>query len=536
MTKPSEHYKPDRKERGFTAYFRFSRIHLPLLIFAMIVCVLIGLRVYKAHTTGILHDEYWTTRDFCENIQSPMTIYTSTNNHVLNSLSIVLMRKIAGRYDHFIRIHTVLWSALFCISACWIIRNTIRSFPLQILTLLVLLLNWFVFDLSYLARGYAMGLGIVFFTIAVYIHCLTKDLREKCHGWPVTILFIVMNFIAMGSMLSCLSIIVSLNACYVILLLMPSKDETKGSLKKRFAQVFTLFTGSGLSLFLLYYRILSDVRKFSEKFKSEPFFQYMKKIAWDPFVKLNAMHPERNITNGHIYTATLIFLGICVLVWLILFANQLKSNRKITLTRLSPSIFIIVLTGSVFLTKIIQYKLLGMSLGMPRNSVFWVVLLILSSGTIIDYVLGSLAKIKPAYYLVQCLCIGILLVFLSVNLPSLHAVDIRPYDWGKQSSIGPLVRTLQEIDPEEDWNIKLDPYADCLNGPIRYYRNFGYKVNRTNNENFDILIVREHTAKERTLYMDYDYFLDFHCSILVNPTAFKNKLVVYQASPLESLN
>ncbi len=532
MTKTSNHHETGRQLQDFAARFRFGPIHPSVIIVGLILCVLIGLRAYKAHTTGILHDEYWTTRDFCDNIQSPMTIYTSTNNHVLNSLSIVFMRKIAGHYDHFIRIHTVLWSALFCLSAGWIIRNTLRSFPLQILTLLAVLLNWFVFDLSYLARGYAMGLGMVFFTIAVYVHYLTKGPREKCHGWPVTILFIVMNFIAMGAMLSCLSIIASLNMCYVILLLMPSTAGDKGTFKKRIAQAGTLIAGSGGSLFLLYCRILPEVRKFSEKFKSEPFFQYMKKILWDPFVKLNAMHPDQNAMNGHIYTATLIFLGICAVVCLILFVRTFKSNRK-TPFRLSPSSFILVLTGGVFLTKIIQYQLLGMSLGMPRNSVFWIALLILSSGIIIDHALGSLAKIKPAYYLMQCLCIGIVSVFLYVNRPSLRAVDIRPYDWGKQSAIGPLVRTLKKIDSEETWNVKLDPYADCLSGPISYYRKFGYQVKRVNHDNFHLLVVREHPAKIRTLYLDYDYFLDFHCSMLVNPSAFNDKPVVYQASPLE---
>ncbi|MHC4555556.1 MAG: hypothetical protein ACYSUS_09810, partial [Planctomycetota bacterium] len=304
----------------------FLQSHKTLIVFGIITLVLIGLRVYKAHSTGIIHDEHWTVRDFCKNIQSPMTIYTSTNNHILNSLSIVLMRPVFGQYEHYIRIHTILWSAVFCVAIAWTLRNVLHSLVLQICCLLVILLNWYIFDLSYLARGYAITLGIMYISIAAYVHCLSKGNRPQLDGWLMTILFVVMNFIAMGAMLSALSIVASLNALYVAMLLVHAKGQGRAVIIRRIFQIVTLIAGSGLSLYLLYFRVLFKVRQLSEQFETEPFFGYIKMVLWEPFINRNGMQPGRMIFERHVYLVTLFLLVICLGVCLVFLLMKIKPN------------------------------------------------------------------------------------------------------------------------------------------------------------------------------------------------------------------
>lgn len=530
MAKRADVPKSEQAARCLSSDSFWGRAPKTVLLLGVLVLILIGLRVYKAHQAGILHDEYWTTRDYCKNIQSPMTVYTSTNNHILNSLSIVLMRPAFGRYEHYIRIHTVLWGAFFCVGIAWTLRNVLRSSVLRIVFLLLILLNWFIFDLSYLARGYAMAMGIMFITIAAYAHNLSKEDRRGLDGWPVTILFIAMNFIAMGSMLSALSMVVSLNGFYVVMLLVRARGQSRAVLTKRLFQIVTLVAGSGLSLYLLYFRVLSEVRQLSKQFETEPFFEYMKKILWDPFIKLNGMALNRMLFERHVYLLTLSLLAVCLVICLIFFLMRIKSNPSGNF-RMSPATFILVLTMGVFVAKVVQFRVLGMSLGMPRNSIFFLVLVLLSGGILIDHAVGLLSRTKIISGVVHSVCIGVLGLLIYVNLPSLRAVDTRGYDWGKQSAVGPLLRYLRRIDPQHTWRLNIDGYADCLGGAIQYYQQFGYQARRVGKDAVDVYVVREYPARPHTIYLNYDYFLDFHCCVIANPGAFRDKPIFYQVSP-----
>ena len=141
----------------------------------------------------------------------------------------------------------------------------------------------------------------------------------------------------------------------------------------------------------------------------------------------------------------------------------------------------------------------------------------------------ALSHIKPLFILQQTACIGVLAVLCYMNLPSPRSVVVRPYDWGKQSAIGPLVRMLTAIDPQQTWRIKLiDPDTDCLSRPINYYRHFGFKVNQVKTDDYDVLVCLQHKPNSRFIYFYNKRFADHHCYVIVNPASFRNKRVFYQ--------
>ena len=139
-------------------------------LFLIILGIAIGLRVYKAHNTGIIYDEVWTYEDYCTDFHTAVTKYTAENNHVLNSVFIVFTQKIFGSYEHFLRIPSLVFGILFCCSLAVIINKTIHSRLFKIVILAVILFNWFIVDLTFLARGYAIALGATFCGMAVILY------------------------------------------------------------------------------------------------------------------------------------------------------------------------------------------------------------------------------------------------------------------------------------------------------------------------------------------------------------------------------
>ena len=73
-----------------------KRNHVPALnpMFWLVAVLIAGvvLRVYKAGYTGMIFDEIWTVEDFCKNFHTAVTKF-HTNNHIINSIFIVLTEK-----------------------------------------------------------------------------------------------------------------------------------------------------------------------------------------------------------------------------------------------------------------------------------------------------------------------------------------------------------------------------------------------------------------------------------------------------------
>jgi len=494
----------------------------------MLVIVLllgIGFRVYKMHCTGIIADEARTYRNFCQDLQTAVTNFKSTNNHILNSVFIVLTRAVLGKYEHFIRIPTLLFGALFCIAVTYIIHKTICSSVLKIVLLLFILLNWFLVDLTYLARGYSIALGATFTGIAVLINLSSRAAEHVKVNWLVVIFLIVMNFLAFGSMLSSFSIVVCINIAYLILAIFISMRLGRKALIHAIIRVIVIVLGSVLSLYLLYHQVYSKIMEISEAWQVEPFLDYMKKVLWHPLVYIDISWIKY---NKLFYNASLALLVVCVVICLSAFFLRLKTRKKRFPSLTSPALVILLLSGAVLLLMFIQSVVFGRSLGMPRNGVFLLTLALISSGILMDRAANALARIKLLSFLLSSASVVSLAIMCFFNLPSPRAVDVRPYDWGKQSLVGPLVRMLRQIDPDKIWEVKLGPHFGPLHSPMQYYREFGYNAKQIGAKEWDVFICPEHSPNSRFVYFGNEYFGDHHCRIVVNTSSFRNKHVFYQ--------
>ncbi|MCH9021959.1 MAG: hypothetical protein IID32_04270 [Planctomycetes bacterium] len=496
----------------------------PIVLLVIVMFLGIGFRVYKMHHTGIVADEHWTYRDFTKDIHTAVTNYKSTNNHVLNSVLIVLTRKVLGGYEHFIRIPALLFGILFCVAATCIVHSTIRSSVLKIVLLLLILMNWFIVDLTILARGYAIALGVTYAGIALLIKWSPETAEHKKINWLIVLSLIAMNYFAFGSMLSSLSILLAINAAFFALIIYKSAKRGRKTLKHAMIRVMTILLGSMILLHLLYHQVYAQVMRLGKSFKDEPFHEYLNKILWEPLIYIDASWID---FNKRVLAASLVLLVVCAVICLWAFFFRSKTGKYYSPSFTSPATRILLLTGAVLLFMFLQQAVFGMSLGMPRNGVFLLPLVLISSGILMDRTALALSRIPLIPVLLRFTSVTFLGILFLLNWPSPRAVNVRPYDWGKQSSIGPLTRMLHRIDPDKIWKVKLNPSLVALKRPLLYYEDFGYHAKRSKGE-YDVLVTLEHSPDSRFVYLEYEYFKDHHCCMIINSSSFNNKPIFFQ--------
>lgn len=489
-----------------------------VIVLLVILFAGIGFRFYKAHYTGVIYDEVWTYEDYCKDVHTAVTSFKNVNNHVLNSVFIALTGKVLGGYEHFLRVPAAFFGALFCVAITYIVHKTIGSWLLKIVILMLILFNWFIVDLTYLGRGYACGLGASFAAIGVLMHLLSKEERGKV-SWGVVVFVIVMNFLALGSMLSSLSIVLSINFAYALVMVLGAMKAGKKAVVKAIVGVVVILLGTGASLYLLFRDVYSDIVRLSKiAINMNTFFEYIKQVLFEPLIYFDWARIQFNLG---VYKITLVVVCICAVVCLFAFIFRLKAEKGRYRFFFSPGVVVVLLSAGVAGLMFVQRVVFGTSLGMPRNGVFLLVLVLISVGILMDRAANALLRVKIVSYLLQLVCVVSVGVLCFLNLPSHRAVDIRPLDWGEQSSIGPLVRRLKQINPEKTWKIKLmKPHMESCNRPIRYYKRFGYKIRLVKGDVYDIWVTAEHRPNSNVYYFENERFADHHCSMVLSRAAF----------------
>jgi len=522
------------KERGALADDSVvKRGHVPALnpMFWLVAVLIAGvvLRVYKAGYTGMIFDEIWTVEDFCNNFHAAVTQF-HTNNHIINSIFIVLTEKVFGGYEHYPRIPSVLFGIVFCVALMDIVHQTLRSGALKVVVFLLILLNWFVFDLTYLARGYAISLGVTFTGMALLLRWFSGGGQGGKVDWKVVFGLVVMNFLAIGSMLSSLGFVLTLNAAFLVFTTIGCWKQKEGGRKGAVGAVFVLAAGSAISLYLIFQNVLSRILSRSKTFESEPFFEYMKKILYQPLIYIDYSRIQFNMS---VFKWGVVVLVVCIVIYFISLFSRLARTKTINRSAFSEAATLVLFfTAGVFLLMFVQNVIFGISLGMPRNGVFLLPLVLLSSGIVMERAVNALSGVRLFQHCLYFVCVGILGVLFYLNLPSLRSVDMRITDWSEQSAVGPLARSLQQIDPEKNWRIRLVRQTRPCRRSIKYYRKFGYllKYVPDSAKNFDLMIVPAAPVKQPVTFFEKKRFMDHHCIIVANPASFTGKGVFTQVS------
>ena len=241
-------------------------------------------------------------------------------------------------------------------------------------------MNWFIVDLTYLARGYAIAMGAVYAGIAVLVRLSSKSNEQKKGNWWLVLLLIAVNFTAFGAMLSSLSVLVCVNIAFMVMMLLSAARIDRKTFISAVIRLSLMVLASAASLFALYYRVLPNVLKYGKAFTVEPLGKYLKQVLWRPliyddFTRIKSIEP--------VYNAALALLVLCTLICICAFIFRRIASRKEQAPFFAgPEAIVLMLTAGLLLVMFIQSSVLGMSLGLPRNGVFLLPLALLSSGII----------------------------------------------------------------------------------------------------------------------------------------------------------
>lgn len=482
------------------------------ITFVLVLLAGIGFKIYKADYTGIVYDESFSLANFGKSTHAALTSYINpNNNHILNSILICFAHKHFSSYEHFIRIHSVLFGILFSLSVAYIIHKTIESKILKIIVLGLVLFNWFVFDLSFLARGYSIALGAIYAGIAIILGLLSKKIKYT-YRWVPIIIVVLMNFFAFGSMLSCIFVLFSVNAIFILFY---SSSVFRDAPNRRNPVLLNLISISSFTfvlLYLLYINIYKDIWNVRDKFATTISFRsHMKLLLVDSMIV-----EEGNIFTVIVYSVFVFLVGLSVLFGIYQFCLKAKNGTwRLHLRSDDLGVFIYLATAIAISVMFIHRVLLNMSLGYMRNGVFLVPLVLISAGVLLDRFWKNI-KNKGFLSPVVRGCIVVVTILLTLrNLPSAYAIEV--YNWDRQSISGPLLHRLRDANPDKIWKIRLSKEARHLTWPLFYYTQFGYKFQIVRSRDWDIGILYKTEKLTKAIYLDKDYFSKFNCYVVVNP-------------------
>ena len=470
----------------------------------IIVAAAIGLRLHKAAFTGIVYDEAASLFDFGTSLRDAWTSYINpNNNHVFNSFLMNICRSLFKSCEYFFRLHTMASSVVYCLSTAALVWMLIRSNLLRVLLTGLLLFQWFVFDLSYLARGYSIALAAFCCALAILVFLLSNPGR-RWRVWLAMLTLVLMNALALGAMLSAVAVVFALNLCYIgffshRLTVAPVRRFPAIVLHASIVGIF-----STAALYTIYWHIWRDILAAKDNFGQVSLTQHLGEVLW------TSMFASPTIA-GRLAYVVLLALAATGIVHLVAVTARNRSRPWPVSQPSSFSVFespgiasefgprvsgfsswpvnasqslVLCSSAATLVMLFIWRDVAGLSLGFARNGVFLIPLFLLTCGILIDVMLRNMTPglAQKLILVVASVSIGIATY---AARPSPYAVQVS--NWAQQSVSGPLVHELKRIDPERQWSIALTDRMASLHTSFLYYQMRGYAISGRD-ENFMVLV------------------------------------------------
>jgi len=484
-----------------------------ILLFTAVVLATIVFKVYKMDRAGVISDESRTFRDSSRSIHGALHVYSSPNNHVLNSIFIYFAHKLFPDYEHFLRIPSLTAGIFFSLALAYIVVKTFSSYLLRIAIFGLVSLVPSVFDYSFLARGYAFGLAGLFMEIALVLWLLNHPIKFR-YCWIPILLISALNFLAFGAILSSLLFLLAFNLVFVLFY---SSKVLHNPPPHKWIPItlngVSIFLLTAVSSFFLYrgiYRQIPANERFLEMARSwqgwTTFVGFLKSsLVRDVFL------PQRDVAGGIILGLMMGLLMASGIFYIFRPRNAPKpSSPRPSLISNNPGTFVIAVTGASILLMFIYGVILNKSLGYKRNIVFLIPLALLTSGIILDRFGRSLGPATIGK-VVRVAVAGMFIAATLHNPPASHKA------LGGQSMSGPLVRCLRKIDPDRTWKIffsqKLQNYTL---GTYHYFQFPKFKFTAGTRDDFDLVVCHIDEATAKSIYLDWDFFCQFDCAVRVN--------------------
>jgi hypothetical protein len=490
-------------------------------LFILILLSSIVLKIYKVDYLGTIYDEAMSFWNYGRDYHTATHTFDSTNNHILNSVFICWAYNNFKSYENFVRIPSLIAGIVFSLAAALVVYKSIRSDALRLATLGLVIFTPYVFDYSYLARGYAYGLAALMAQIAFILWLLDHRLKFR-YFWIPAFFISLMNFLSFGAMMSSIIPLAAFNLVFVLLYSPRIFRDAPRKLYPIILTGLTIFLASLAMVFLLYRGI----------YKSIPGNEVFQEISsgwhgWKSFVN--------NLSGLSLYTfgiwkpRTVVILGasgIFLLVVLAYYVNNfriaLKGKRgKDWFSFHDPGLLVILVTIVTLLFMFLYGVILNKSLGLVRNSVFLIPPVLLSIAIIWDR-FANVLKNQKSRKITRTVFFGIILSLALLNPPPLHHI----FDRGTAQS-KPILRRLRAIDPDKTWVIGLSRKMRERFMGFSYYLQFDYKFKRYDGTGkSDVVFCHLSEVPDNAICLDWDCFRPANCAVVIYCPLPKDRIVL----------
>lgn len=497
--------------------FAFEKERLFWALFLIIIILSIALKIYKADHAGIIYDESMTYLNYTNDIQSALTTYTP-NNHVLNSIFIHYAHKIFGFYEHFIRVPSLLAGVLFSLSIAYIVYKSIESDLLRIAALGMVSLVPFVFDYSFLARGYAFSIGGFYAQIAFVLWLLEHKIRFKYWLIPAFIISLL-NFIILGTMISSVLLLAAFNAVFVLFYSYKIFKDNAPRLKTVILNSIAIFIFTSVPLFFLYRRLYTKIMTCSTVWKWDKAWKGWSSLTeyMNGLLIRKVFHVRETFGSILFYIfLLLVALGIIFYICKFLAAVRAGTWRRYSQGNIHGNF--VLITGLLGLIIFLIYAtVLKKSLGFQRNNAYLIPLVLTCSVIILDRfgskLKGTLGKT------VRVIIVVVVFLITLHNLPN-------PYRMGGSTFSRPVLRRLRAIDPDKTWNIAFSKRKRLFYMSFLYYKQFDYKFNLVRQGKYDVFICHKNKRPFGAVCLDWNYFKKAGIAVALNTALPADKAVL----------
>ena len=516
---------PDRRPALFLEKERIDAFwHLA---FILAFAVIFACMVFKANYVGTHHDESYTCFKFSKDIHTARHSYSSTNNHVLNSILMCFARKMFGDYVHYVRIFPLLSALLFFVSIAYIIKKVIKSPALQTASLILIFTLSVHFEYLYIARGYTFGLSAMAFYVAAVFFLMSRPAAFK-RWWIVAAGLSFINFYSLGAMLSAALCMFSLNAVFILFYSAAVYKDPRSRIVSIILHGCLIAAISGLLLYLFYRPILSDILNIEQN-------KYIKDIAagwagWRsfvPFIRELLIDTVFNRGDAGAFW-WFVFFAAALAGLAAVCARAVRAirfgNRAAFIDSERFGLFLLLFFAAYFGALFVYSVILKKSPGLMRNQLFLLPVFLLVCLWCIDCLHRRFSG--RFWLIVQIMLIGAVLGTGLHRTPSLIAIS---------SGCGmarPTLERLNALDPQTTWKICFSQKMRETAMNFQYYTQFPRdRFAVTGPQDCNVFICKPDEYPNGAPCLDYDYYIKYDDCIVALVKPLDMEKVIFEAKP-----
>jgi hypothetical protein len=461
-----------------------GRLLKPHVAMFVIAIAAVAARWLKAHTAGIIHDEAITVQLFGGSLRDAVSSFPFPNNHVPNSLAIAAMKPLSAYWSHYARVPALLHCFVY-VGCCWrICEYLLRSEPLRVATFACLVMNWYVIDITVIARGYSGMLAWDAMALAVLVARSYPLIPAHTRSYPLILRHVIFGAaigLATAHIISNWMFAASMCLVYGIKAGISSRRQTAFG-RGLSAAIAVIVSASvcavmlGLMYGAMATQVLAVSRTLVSNFQRSPVHEYLIYATSHWYFRSLWWKPIGEIALG--ISLVCLAIGTCVR-----FSRcDLSVRNSLATSYTSPASYLVAVTAAHVGVIAMSDLVFGIPCGNTRNHAELAMLLPLMVASAVDRrerttefdVLhrptdGPFAPKHPrGTWQRHHLCGSLVMWLLTIAcLPteSLIFAD----GWARQSAIGPLLKDLAATDALRSWRVVFSPAVPFCSEIVDYY-------------------------------------------------------------------